>query len=277
MIESNQVERARHFMALHREPGGFLLPNAWDALSARLFEDVGFLAIGTTSGGVNWSLGYKDGDCAPWPEVVAATGRIARVVRAPISADIESGYAGTIQELQRNVTEIIHAGAVGINLEDQISRKLRSLDEACARIRSARDAADRAGVPIVINARTDAFHVGMPLEQQFDEAVRRADAYLKAGASSIFVFGISDLPTIARLARAISAPINVVGRPGGSSFAELSAAGVARVSIAAGMPLFAYDAVRNAARRLQATKTFDCLRASVTRAEIQALFEDDSH
>lgn len=277
MNESNQVERAQNLMALHHAPGGFLLPNAWDALSARLFEDAGFPAIGTTSGGVNWSLGYKDGERAPWQEVVTATKRIARAVRVPISADIESGYAGTHSELHRNVEEIIHAGAVGINLEDQISGKLRPLDEACARIRSARDAADRIGIPIVINARTDAFHVAMPPEQKYDEAVRRADAYMKAGASSIFVFGVSDLTTISRLAKAIPAPVNVVGRPGGPSFAELSAAGVARVSIAAGLALFAYGTLREAAKQLNSTKTFDCLRASFTRAEAQALFDDDRH
>ena len=276
MVERTQKERARDFTALHHAPGGFLLPNAWDAMSARLFEAAGFLAVGTTSGGVNWSLGYQDGERAPWPEVASATARIARVVRVPLSADIEAGYAGTSDELRRNVEDIIRAGAVGINLEDQIAGKLRSIDQACARIRAARDAADRAGVPIVINARTDAFHVEMPPEQRFDEAGRRAGAYLEAGASTIFVFGISDLPMIARLAKAISAPVNVVGRPGGPSFADLSGAGVARVSLAAGMSLYAYGAVRDKASQIKAIGSFDCLSGSFTRAEAQALFAGSS-
>jgi 2-methylisocitrate lyase-like PEP mutase family enzyme len=275
MTKQYQVEAARRFMTLHHAPGGFLLPNAWDAFSARLLEDAGFLAVGTTSGGLSWSLGYRDGECAPWSEVVAATKRIARVLRIPLSADIESGYAETEQELERHVEEIINAGAVGINLEDQRGGGLRPLDEACARIRSARDAADRTGVPIVINARTDVFHVAMAPEQKFDEAVARAHAYLKAGASSIFIFGQIDMPTIARLVRAIPAPVNVVGRPGGPCFADFSAAGVARVSLAAGISLFAYGAVRDAASRLRAENDFDCLSGSLPRAEAQKLFPDD--
>lgn len=258
-------------MALHRSPGGFLLPNAWDAMSASLFEATGFPAIGTTSGGVNWSLGYQDGEGPPWREVVAATARIVRGIKVPVSADIEAGYAATTDELRRNIADIIGAGVAGINLEDQLAGKLRPFEDACARVRAAREAADRAGVPIIINARTDVFHVAMEPEERFDEAVKRAKAYLEAGASSIFVFGVADLPTISRLVGAIPAPINVVGRDGGPSFAEFSKAGVARVSIAAGMSMFAYGAVRDAARKLRESGSFDGLTGSLTRAEAQAL------
>ncbi len=271
MDGENQIERARDLMALHRTAGGFLLPNAWDAMSACLFEAAGFRAVGTTSGGVNWSLGYQDGEGPPWSDVVAATARIARAVRVPVSADIEAGYAKTPDELQRNVDEIISAGVSGINIEDQIAGKLRPLDEACARVKAARVAADRAGIPIVINARTDVFHVAMDAEQRFDEAVKRAAAYLESGASTIFLFGLSDLPVIARLSKAIAAPVNVVGRPGGPSLPEYSTAGVARVSIAAGMSLFAYGAVRDAAKTLQETGSFNVFKGSFTRAEAQAL------
>jgi 2-methylisocitrate lyase-like PEP mutase family enzyme len=271
MEREKKINRARDLMALHCRAGGFILPNAWDAMSARLFEAAGFRAVGTTSGGVNWSLGYQDGEGPPWSDVVAATARIARAVRVPVSADIEAGYAKTPDELQRNVAEIISAGVSGINIEDHIAGKLRLLDDACARVNAAREAADRAGIPIVINARTDVFHVAMEAEQRFDEAVKRAAAYLESGASTIFLFGLSDLAIIARLANAISAPVNVVGRPGGPSLAEYATAGVARVSIAAGMSLFAYGAVRDTAKKLQETGSFDVFKVSFSRAEAQAL------
>jgi 2-methylisocitrate lyase-like PEP mutase family enzyme len=96
-------------------------------MSASIFEAVGFHAIGTTSGGLNWSLGHLDGEEAPWSEVLAATARISSSVRVPVSADIEAGYARTQDEVGKNVADIIRAGAVGINIEDQLSGKLRPL------------------------------------------------------------------------------------------------------------------------------------------------------
>jgi 2-methylisocitrate lyase-like PEP mutase family enzyme len=95
-----------------------LLPNAWDALSAAIFQATGYKAIATTSGGLAWALGFQDGEKTPWPEVVAATRRIARAIRVPLTADIEAGYGETPEQVARSITEIIDAGAVGVNLED---------------------------------------------------------------------------------------------------------------------------------------------------------------
>ena len=109
---------AEDFRKLHRAPPILLLPNAWDPMSARIFEAAGFPAVATTSGGLAWALGYADGEKTPWPEVVAATRRMAEAVRVPLTADIETGYGETPDAVARSVGEIVDAGAVGINLED---------------------------------------------------------------------------------------------------------------------------------------------------------------
>jgi 2-methylisocitrate lyase-like PEP mutase family enzyme len=160
MDKERQLHLAETFRARHRAPQLLLLANAWDALSARIIEEVGFDAVATTSGGVSWVLGYADGEAAPWSEVVAATARMTRVVRVPLTADIEAGYSCSPPEVAKNVTEIIAAGAVGINLEDGTGRPdapMLGIDEAASRIRAARNAARETGVAIVINARIDIY------------------------------------------------------------------------------------------------------------------------
>src|ERR1700675_2323549 len=155
MNQAEQAVKAELFRAMHHGPGLLLLPNAWDAISARIIVAAGFPAIATTSGGVAWALGYADGEAAPWDEVVAATARIARAVGVPVTADIETGYGATPEELGRSIGDIIRAGAIGVNLEDGVRNTtppIRSLDDSAARIRAAREAARSAGVPIVINA-----------------------------------------------------------------------------------------------------------------------------
>jgi 2-methylisocitrate lyase-like PEP mutase family enzyme len=160
MDRERQLHLAEDFRTRHRTPHLLLLANAWDALSARIVEEAGFDAVATTSGGVNWVLGYADGEAAPWSEVVAATARMVRVLRVPLTADIEAGYGGTQAEVAKSVGEIIAAGAVGINLEDGTGREdapILGIDEAASRIRAARNAAREAAVPIVINARIDIY------------------------------------------------------------------------------------------------------------------------
>ena len=116
MDRERQLHLAEAFRARHRAPPLLLLANAWDPLSARIVEEAGFDAVATTSGGVNWVLGYADGEAAPWSEVVAATARMARVLRVPLTADIEEGYGDRPADVAKSVAEIIAAGAVGINL-----------------------------------------------------------------------------------------------------------------------------------------------------------------
>src|SRR5439155_20853345 len=118
MNQAEQASKTEAFRALHCGPRLLLMANAWDAITARVFEAEGFAAVATTSGGVSWSLGYADGEAAPWDEVVGQTARIACAVSVPVTADIEAGFGATPEAVGRSIGDIIGAGAVGVNVED---------------------------------------------------------------------------------------------------------------------------------------------------------------
>ena len=276
MTKDEQKRLAEAFRKMHQAPPLLLLPNAWDAMSARIFEAAGFGAIATTSGGVAWALGFPDGEHAPWSEVVAATERIVRAVHVPVTADIEGGYGETPEQVATSVTEIIRTGVVGINLEDGTPRPdmpVRSMEDSVARIRAARDAAQVEGVPIVINARVDLYlkNVGTD-DTRFAETVRRGKAYMAAGADCIFPFGLADLKIIADLVKALNVPINVVGRAGVPGVAELERLGVTRVSTASGPSLVVMSMTKQIADELRIKGEFDVLKSTIKRPDAQQLF-----
>jgi len=274
MTTAEQAAKAEAFRALHRGPPLLLMANAWDAITARLFEAEGFAAVATTSGGVSWAVGYADGEAAPWDEVVGQTARIARAVAVPVTADIEAGFGETPEEVARSIGDIIGAGVVGVNLEDGMPgpTPIRPIDEAVARIRAAREAANSAGVPIVINARTDLYlkQIGDDASR-FDEAVARARAYLAAGADCFYPIGLRDPATMGRLVQALKAPININVRAGWPSVAELEALGVARVTTATQLTLVALAATRQVAREIKATGRFDAINPAIGHPEMQQL------
>ena len=277
MTKNDQKRMAEAFRAAHRGPRLLLLPNAWDAMSARQFEAARFGAIATTSGGVAWALGFADGEKAPWNEVVEATRRIVHAVRVPVTADIEGGYGETPDEVGRHIGEIIETGVVGFNLEDgtaRTDRPVRPIEDAVARIQAARAAADAAGVPAVINARIDLYlkNVG-DAASRFDETVRRAKAYLAAGADCIYPFALGDMDTIARLVKAIDAPINIVARDTSPPVAEFERIGVARITIAAGASLVVMSLIKKIGAELRDGGRFDMLAHTMNRPEAQGLFE----
>jgi 2-methylisocitrate lyase-like PEP mutase family enzyme len=277
MNRDEQATKAELFRSLHRGPRLLVLPNAWDALSARLIVEAGFPAIATTSGGVAWALGYPDGEAAPWQEVVAATARIARAVDVPITADIESGYGETPEAVAQSIADIIGAGAVGVNLEDGRRGQppsLRAIEDAASRIAAAREAGRAAGVPIVINARTDLWVRNIGDEtSRFDEAPVRGRAYLAAGADCFYPISLRDPATLGRLVKALGgAPVNINVRAGSPDVAELEALGVARVSTATALTLMIVDRIRELARELHATGRFDALGPRFGHPEAQALF-----
>lgn len=197
MIKQDQKRLAEAFRQMHHAQRLLLLPNAWDAMSARVFEAAGFDAIATTSGGVAWALGSSDGENVRWDAVLAATERIVRIVRVPVTADIEGGYGETSNQVASGVAEIIRAGVVGINLEDstpRADRPIRTVEDAVDRIRAARDASKADDVPLVINARVDLYlkQVGDD-ETRLAETVRRGNAYIAAGADCISPFGLTEV------------------------------------------------------------------------------------
>ena len=250
----NQQEKATLLRNLHKKGDPLVLVNAWDAASARIFEEAGSKAIATTSAGLAQSLGYPDGQKLPWKELVEALRRIVRVVRLPVTTDIEAGYADSEDELQRNIEELIDAGAVGLNLEDAIpgdKKKLYSLGQQTARIKTVRQAANGRGIPLVINARTDTYWIGaiQPEESRIQQTIERGRAYLRAGADCIFIPGASDLRVIAQFVEQIVAPINILAVKGAPSIVELARAGVARVSVGSGVFRAAYTKAKQAAEQ----------------------------
>jgi 2-methylisocitrate lyase-like PEP mutase family enzyme len=231
---TTQAERAQRFRALHDGAELLLLPNAWDPITAKIFAAAGFPAIATTSAGVAEALGFNDGEHTPLDLIVAATGRIVAAVDVPVTADIEAGFGATAHDVGETVRRIIGAGAVGINLEDVIypDERLYELSEAARRVTAARRAAEAEGIPLYINARTDVFllRVGEPGDR-LAESLRRAAAFIDAGASGIFVPMVADNATIGALAAQIAAPLNVLARPGLPPRADLRRLGVRRVSL----------------------------------------------
>ena len=268
MNRNTQRAKAEAFRAMHDRSRILVLPNAWDAMSARVIEDAGARAIATTSAGVAFSVGYPDGEAIPRDEMISAIARIARVVSVPVSADIESGFAHDARGVAETVRRVIDAGAVGINLEDQVhdgTPRLYDLDVAVDRVRAAREAADSAGVPVVINARTDVYLLGIgEPESRFEHAVRRANAYRKAGADCLFIPTVSRRADIERIVPALDGPLNLITVPGISPIPELERLGVARVSAGGRLTLNAMSVLKKTVAELLSAGTYESMLEGAT-------------
>jgi 2-methylisocitrate lyase-like PEP mutase family enzyme len=226
-------EKVRAFRSLHQ--GMILvLPNAWDAGSARVVENVGAKAIATTSCGVAWATGFQDGQKLSREAMLAKVGEIVLATALPVSADLEGGYGFSNDDVAATVRGLIEVGGVGLNLEDSGNggTPLLGEDVQVQRLQAAREAARQLGVDIFINARTDVYllGVGAPPEERFQEAVKRGNAYLQAGADGVFIPGLSDLETIKKLVQELNGPLNVMVGARLPSVAALERVGVARVS-----------------------------------------------
>ncbi|MEV6631702.1 isocitrate lyase/phosphoenolpyruvate mutase family protein [Actinoplanes sp. NPDC051470] len=270
MTDERTIQRARVLRELH-ERSVLVLPNAWDAASAALVARAGAAAVATTSGGVAWALGRGDGEGLTRDEMVAAVARIVAAVEVPVTADVEGGYGDTPEDVAETVRAVLAAGAAGVNLEDARSSDgtLRSVAEQSRRVRAAREAA----IPeFVINVRTDVYlrQVGDPAGR-LDDVLARAGGYAKAGADCLFVPGLLDLGTLGRLTEASPLPVNAMTGPGGPTVAELTAAGVRRISVGTAVAQAAYAVADRAARELLTTGTFAALTPNLDYPELNAL------
>jgi 2-methylisocitrate lyase-like PEP mutase family enzyme len=230
-----QFELAKRFYNLHLGPKLLILANVWDVGSAVIFERAGFAALGTTSAGIAYSLGYPDGERINLDDILDFERKIVNKVHIPLSVDIETGYGKTIDDVVATVKRVIGASAVGINLEDgQATDSLSLIDlrEQCHRIEAIARLKTDFGVPFVINARTDAVWLEIGDHQaQMETAIRRANAYLEAGADCVFVPGALEPQSIKTLVQRIDGPLNVILTPNCPSVADLESLGVARLSL----------------------------------------------
>lgn len=252
-----------------------VLPNAWDAGSARIFVEAGFTALATTSAGIAFSLGLPDGERISREEMLAAVARITQRTSVPVTADMEAGYGREPVAVAETVRGIIDAGAVGMNLEDrQEGKQLIEFSLAVERVRAARKAADAAGVPIVLNARTDAFEAPeLARDQRLAEAVRRGNAFREAGADAVFVPFVGDRDTIEQLVQQIKAPLNILGTPNAPTLKELAALGVRRVTFGSAPMRATLGLIRRMAREWKEKGTYGTLDAyGIPFADLQKLF-----
>ncbi len=276
-MECTQLNRKADVLrSLHDRQRILVLPNVWDAAGARIFEEAGFPAIATSSAGIAWALGYPDGERISRDEMADVVGRICRAASVPVTADMEGGYGPTPADAAATVQAVIAAGAVGLNLEDGLNdgtTGLRDIAVQLERLQAAREAAESAGVRIVINARTDVYLHGVgPESERFDHAVRRANAYREAGADCLFIPGVRDAAVIGALARAINGPINILAGPGSPPIPELQELGVARVSVGSGPMRAALTLLRRIAEDLRGPGNFSSFgRDVISHAEVNRL------
>jgi 2-methylisocitrate lyase-like PEP mutase family enzyme len=262
------MNKAEKLRALHHGPEILVLPNAWDCASARIFEELNFPAIATTSAGVAFSLGYADGQNIPGKEMLAAVAKIARSVDVPVTADLEGGYG----DIAETAAALLESGAVGLNLEDILGQgpeSLASIDEQVSRI-----AAVRKTGPVVINARTDLYLLEIgDASTRFDRACERLKAYRDAGADCLFIPGVVTEDLIARFVQALEFPINILAVAGTPPAARLQELGVARISVGSGMMRSAMGHTRRIAEAVKSTGEFGkMIEGSIPFAEANALF-----
>ena len=275
----SSTANAAAFHALHQAGSlPLVLVNVWDAASARLVEEAGASAIATSSSAISWSLGFPDGNRLPRVLAIDALKRIVAATGLPVTADIETGYAGSSGNyddglLRETILSVLDAGAVGVNFEDSGDHPLTSVGEQCRRLKLIREAAAAAGVQLFINARTDTYLSGSYPEQAFEETVLRADAYLASGASGIFVPGVTDLHVLHELSRRIAAPLNALAGVGAPSVGELHDAGVRRISIGGNTAKAAYATVSRVAAEVLGDGNWSELAGARSHAAMDALFE----
>lgn len=277
MTKKTQQQKAQHFLEMHHG-APFILPNVWDGASARLAQESGFKAIGTASAAIAWSLGKGDGEFISRDQMIQAIGTIVSACDVPVTADIEKGYGETLEELAETIRLVLGAGAVGINIEDSrqdantSEKSLAAQEDMCARIKTAREVAQQKNIPLVINARSDCFYIGMQEQAGFEETLSRAKAYLAAGADCIFVV----MPPIARLAELtgqIDGPVNILALSADiPPLAECAKAGVTRVSLGPGLMRACYSHLNHTMSSLNQTGSFDFLDKTMSFAEMNGLF-----
>jgi 2-methylisocitrate lyase-like PEP mutase family enzyme len=233
----DQKRHAERFAAAHRDGPIVVLPNAFDVATARVIARRSPVAIGTTSAGIAWGLGYPDGELISRSEMLEAAKRIVEAVDIGVTLDMEAGYGDSPGEAAEMAVHVIEIGAIGINLEDvgnpsgSFAGRLLPVDQAAAKIAAVRAVAKDIGIELVINARTDTFR---ETGDQIAHAIERGNAYLEAGADCVFTPGIVDREGIARLVDALNGPLNVYATPTTPSVNKLAELGVRRVSVGCG-------------------------------------------
>jgi 2-methylisocitrate lyase-like PEP mutase family enzyme len=255
---SSQQQKAAAFAALHEgEP--FLIPNPWDAGSARVLEALGFRALATTSSGFAFTLGRRDG-AATLDEVAEHVAAVDAATSLPVSVDLENGYGPAPEDAARAITRAAEAGAVGGSIEDyDPDGTLYELELAVQRLAAAVDAARSLGFPFMLTGRAENHIRGNP---DLDDTIARLQAYEGAGADVLYAPGLRSVEEIRAVCDSVGKPVNVLALPG-LTFGEVAEAGAQRVSVGGALTWVAAKALADAAASLREDGDFDVLSARV--------------
>lgn len=254
---SDRIGDRRLFAELHAPGNPLVLPNAWDIASAVLIERAGAKAIATTSAGIAWSRGYPDGNSLTTDELLSVVRSLRAAVSVPLTIDIEGGFDRAVGGVVSLVSALFDEGVVGINLEDSWAGTLLSAEEQADRVKQV-----TAAVPgIFVNARIDTYLLGgASTNDLMPETLERARAVIDAGASGVFIPGLTDLGTIASVTQELSVPLNVMVEAGSHTVRDLANAGVGRISTGASLPQSIYAMTLRAATRILNDGLFDDLK-----------------
>ncbi|MGH7311050.1 MAG: isocitrate lyase/PEP mutase family protein [Candidatus Rokuibacteriota bacterium] len=268
---ATQSDKGARFRALHQEPGVFLIPNPWDAGSARLLAGLGFPALATSSGACAGVLGRRDGQVTR-DEALAHARVIVEATELPVSADLEKGFGDAPAVVAETIRLAAGVGLVGGSIEDATGDRDRpryDLGQATERVAAAVEAARGLGFPFTLTARTENFVRGNP---DLDDTIKRLQAFEKAGADVLMAPGLPDLAAVRAVCAAVSRPVNFMAGIKGKSFtvAELSAAGVKRISLATSLYRAAMTGLLEAAREVKDKGTFGYLDRSLATPELNA-------
>jgi len=278
----SQEQNVEEFRLLHKSSHVLILPNVWDIPSAKVFEDSGFPAVATSSAALAVSLGYPDGEAISKDELFTAVKRIVSHLSIPVSVDIESGFGASLDQLSDTIRRVIAAGGVGINIEDiaNFEKKiLFNVEGQVERIRTVRSVSKSLGLPLVINARTDAFRFwGGDENTKLTEAIRRAKAYAEADADCLYPMGLVQKEAIAEFVKAVNKPVNIMARKGAPTIPELEEIGVKRLSLGPGPMYAAMGLLKKIGKELKQKGTYDALlEGAITFDELNALARPRNH
>ena len=270
-----QAERARSFRALHEQPGLFIMPNPWDAGTAKLFASLGFEALATTSLGLANALGRVDGTLAvSREELIANCREIAAATELPVNADLENGYADDPAEAASIFRLAADAGVVGGSIEDASGNPAMPIYDfslAVERVAAAAEVAHALPFPFTLTARAENYLHG---RRDLDDTIRRLQAFAAAGADVLYAPGLRDLESIRRVVAAVSKPVNVVMSAADPSITaqQLAAAGVKRISVGGALSRLAFASVRDAAIAMRDAGSFEWVRRSFPTKDLKTIF-----
>ena len=278
-MEPSQSEKARAFRALHERPGAFVIPNPWDVGTARILAGLGFEALATTSAGLAFALGRRDGEAAvSRDEALVHARAIVGATPLPVSADLENGFGAAPETAAQTIRLASETGLVGASIEDATGDPERPIYDAplaAERISAAAEAARALPFPFTLTARAENFLHGRP---DLDDTIRRLQAFEAAGADVLYAPGLRDLGTIRTVCAAVGKPVNVIMGLAGAALSveDLAAAGVRRISLGSALARIALGALLSAAREVKERGTFTFADAAASFADLNPFMQGRS-